>query len=184
MCEIYNVLFFGLNQLFVFFNACYRVFQFDDIFCFLVQPAVFYYLFMFNFTSLYCITIVRPIIPREYGQTRWLQTNKTLDFIQDNGQRQIVLTILKLSCQQQLQNSYVKFSRNIVNVLNDLKIPSKILCTPRSPENLELSKIGSLGNPQGKIKYCVQSCSPRKIKYSYSRPDILNFLCPRSNTVK
>ena len=38
-----------------------------------------------SFTSLYCIIIVRPTIPPEYGNTRCIQINKTSDIIWDNG---------------------------------------------------------------------------------------------------
>ena len=37
-----------------------------------------------NFTSLYCMTIVRPTVHREYGQTLYIQTNKTFDTSQDS----------------------------------------------------------------------------------------------------
>ena len=37
-----------------------------------------------SFTSLYCMTIVRPTVHREYGQTLYIQTNKTSDTSQDS----------------------------------------------------------------------------------------------------
>ena len=44
------------------------------------------------------VYIVRPTIPWKYGQIRCLQTNITSDISWDNGQCQIVLTILKFYC--------------------------------------------------------------------------------------
>lgn len=44
ICKIYNVLFFASDQLFIFFYACYNIFQFDEIFRYLVQVVAFFVL--------------------------------------------------------------------------------------------------------------------------------------------